>query len=88
MRIISQSGEYNFPFDRSLVIRTGNLIRVKCDDGQRVFAQYSSPEKAEIAMEELNDAYYRFMMGFYYHDQTMDCETTFQFPEDNEIWDK
>ncbi len=85
MRIISQSGEYNFPFDRSLVMRNANLVQVKCDGEQKVFAQYSSPEKADIVIDDMNDTYYRYMIGFYYHDTTMDCETTFQFPADEDI---
>lgn len=85
MRIISQTGEYNFPYDRSMVIQTGNLIHVKCDGEQKTFAYYSSSEKADIVMDELNDSYYRFMMGFYYHDATVDCATTFLFPADDEI---
>ena len=88
MRIISQNGKYNFPFEQSLIMQTGNLIHVKCFGEQKVFADYSSPEKAEIAIDDMNDAYYCFMLGFYYHDTTMACETTFQFPEDNEIWVK
>lgn len=85
MRIISQCGKYNFPYDQSIVMRTENLIHVKCGGEQKTFAKYSSAEKAEEAICELNDAYYRFMMGFYYHDTTADCTTTFMFPADEEI---
>lgn len=85
MRIISQDGKYNVPYDQSIVIQTGNLIHVKCCGEQKVFAEYSSPEKAEIALDEMNDTYYRFMMGFFYHDTTVECETTFLFPADDEI---
>ncbi len=85
MRIISQTGEYNFPYNQSMVIQTGNIILVKCRDEEKTFAQYSSQEKADIVMDELNDAYYRFMRCLYYHDMTIVGETTFQFPEDDEI---
>lgn len=85
MRLISQDGKYNAPYDLSIVIQTGNLIHVKCNGEQKTFAQYSASEKANIAMDELNDAYYRFMMGFFYHDTTVECETTFTFPADDEI---
>ena len=85
MRIISQTGEYNFPYDHSMVIQIGNLIHVKCGDEQKTFAHYSSAEKADVAMCEMNDAYYRFVRCFYYHDTTIVGEVTFQFPGDDEI---
>lgn len=85
MRIISQCENYNFPYDQSIIIQTGNLIHAKCGGEQKLFAQYSSVEKANIAIDELNDAYFRYMMGFFYHDTTVECETTFLFPQDDEI---
>lgn len=85
MRIISQDGKYNFPYGQSLIIHTGNLIHVKCGDEQKTFARYSSSEKADLVMDELNDAYYRFMRGFYFHDTTVECTATFLFPADEEI---
>lgn len=60
MRIISQNGLISVPFEMTAIHVTGTFIRMNMagDTGKgTVIAEYSTPEKAEKAMQLLHEAY-------------------------------
>ena len=62
MRVISQDGELDFPYENSVVFISlvdASEIRIVAigDDDNVVIAKYSTEEKAKKAMEMLRDAY-------------------------------
>lgn len=60
MRIVSQNGLISVPFDMTDIHATGTFIRMNMvgDTGKgTVIAEYSTPEKAEKAMQLLHKAY-------------------------------
>ena len=62
MRVISQDGRLDFPYENSAVFippREATIVRLQMtgDDESAMMAQYSTKEKAKKAMEMLRDAY-------------------------------
>ena len=60
MRLISQSGEFDVPYEIAALSRTGNIIRVYVPivgEKGTIMARYSADEKAEKVMEMLHHAY-------------------------------
>lgn len=60
MRIISQNGLINIPFEITAIHATGTFIRMNMvgDTGKgTVIAEYNTPEKTEKAMQLLHEAY-------------------------------
>lgn len=62
MRVISQDGKLDFPYEHSVVFISlvdASEIRIVAigDDDNVVIAKYSTEEKAKKAMEMLRDAY-------------------------------
>ena len=74
MRIISQNGAIDVPYEMSAIRNDDNLI-ILCMAGETgkgsVIATYSTSEKAQKAMEMLHEAYA--------------CERYFQFPQDEDV---
>lgn len=67
MRIISQNGKWDLPYDMVAIDRCGanifaqsNLIS-SSDDNYIEIAEYSTPEKAEKAMEMLHEEFLSYM---------------------------
>lgn len=62
MRVISQDGRLDFPYENSVVFippREETIVRAQMtgDDESARMAQYSTKEKAKKAMEMLRDSY-------------------------------
>ena len=58
MRVISKDGYYDIPYELSVFWRDENIIWANVPNiGKIIFAQYSSSEKAEKAMQKLHEAY-------------------------------
>lgn len=62
MRVISQDGRLDFPYEKSVVFitpRDASEIRIQAlgDDDDGMIAKYSTEEKAKKAMEMLREAY-------------------------------
>ena len=58
MRVISKRGEYDIPYELSVFWRDENIIWANAfGTGKIIFAQYSSMEKAEKAMQKLHECY-------------------------------
>lgn len=62
MRVISQSGEFDFPYEQIVVQRNENIVlAIPTSNGAltKVLGRYGTPEQAEKAMEMLQDSYVR-----------------------------
>lgn len=60
MRLISQSGEFDVPYEIVALSRTGNIIRAympMVGEKGTVMARYSTEEKAKKVMEMLHNTY-------------------------------
>lgn len=57
MRIISQNGNIDFPYENIAVAHAGERVAVKHDGKDYIVAEYSSKEKAYKVMEMLRDKY-------------------------------
>lgn len=62
MRVISQDGRLDFPYENSVVFihpREKNIVQLQMtgDYESTMMAQYSTKEKAKKAMEKLREAY-------------------------------
>ena len=95
MRIISQNGAIDIPYDYfSLTIATGKYEDVEyaciyCHNlsspkGTKL-AEYSSKEKAQKAMEMLHIAYKGNKVEEVYQEGTNYYHPTFQFPADEDV---
>ena len=60
MRLVSQNGEFDVPYETASLSRTGNIIRAyipMVGEKGTVMAHYSTDEKAENAMKMLHNTY-------------------------------
>lgn len=60
MRLVSQNGEFDVPYETTSLSRTGNIIRAyipMVGEKGTVMAHYSTEEKAEKAMKVLHKVY-------------------------------
>lgn len=101
MRVISQDGTMDYPYENSIVfidtrgVRDKAFVRMQAigDDEASIMAQYSTKEKAKKAMEELRMAYMCHnlaKMGQTPPDGideklTMGLSGVFEFPADEEL---
>lgn len=100
MRIISQSGRFDIPYENAVVYLEYESFIAKVGDERYAMGNYSTEEKAFKAMKMLIEKYEN--NEFYHHTATTDTfkesmgllnnekfkEATgeyFQFPQDNEI---
>lgn len=100
MRVISQDGTIDIPYESVIIQRFGgeiyflnkNLIGVEQLVSDMDIATYSTEENAQKAMEMLHDAYLGKDKGYhdeygnvlYHHAQTTDSNI-FQFPKDEDV---
>lgn len=96
MRVISQNGEVDFPYERIMVMQNfDNVIAVTdLQETQIVLGRYSSAEKAEKAIEILRGEYLKYMEIEGHADITgagiiqpnfWVLPKIFQFPKDDEV---
>ncbi len=60
MRLVSQNGEFDVPYEIAALSRTGNIIRAyvpMVGEKGTVMARYSTEEKAKKVMEMLHNTY-------------------------------
>lgn len=77
MRLISQTGDIDIPYETTSLSRTGNIIRAYVQMISVVMACYSTNEKTKKVMEMLHRAYHEAV--------THDNVSAFRFPEDDEV---
>lgn len=94
MRIISQSGRIDIPYEVAVVYVEYESIIAKVGDERYAMGNYSTGEKAEKAMEMLRTAYlsrmeldggYDMVHGCYVQPNYWVLPKVFQFPQDDEI---
>lgn len=89
MRVISQNGIFDFPYEQIAVYRNDSIVHCRFSNVEKsanVLGGYSSEEKAEKAMEMLMEAYTRIWdieCGNISATKKDSC--IFQFPEDDEV---
>ena len=60
MRVISQNGELDFPYEQIVVFRNENIVQCRfanVKESVNVLGEYGAQERAEKAMEMLREAY-------------------------------
>jgi hypothetical protein len=97
MRVISQDGTLDFPYELSTVRVYNEVISMgmcKDDSCRSIIARYSTEEKALKAMEMLREVYLKYMEIEGHADLTGQgiiqpnfwvLPKVFQFPQDDEI---
>ena len=97
MRIISQNGAIDVPYEMSAIRNEDNVIILNMvgETGKgSVIARYSTSEKAEKAMEMLRTAYltrmeldggYDMVHGCYIQPNYWVLPKVFQFPQDEDV---
>lgn len=78
MRLISQNGEFDVPYEITALSRSGNIIRAYVPivgEKGTVMARYSTEEKAKKVMEMICNVYPEFEKA----------NIVFRFPEDDEV---
>lgn len=95
MRVVSQDGTMDFPYDKSVIWHAGCFARVIVNNKEFTLAKYSSAEKMNKAMEMLREEYQKYysnsgggMMAtenFYVQPFAFNHPKVFQFPQDEEI---
>lgn len=91
MRVISQDGRLDFPYEKSVVFitpRDASEIRIQVigDDDDGMLAKYSTKEKAKKAMEMLRIAYEN--NEFYHHTANSKYFTEFTQALSKEMFNK
>lgn len=83
MRVISQHGNVDLPYEQIVVCHAMESVIALYNGEKYVLGKYSSKEKAYKAMEMLRGAWINeaieFTHGIYHRN------IVFQFPQDNEI---
>lgn len=97
MRVISQNGMFDFPYEQISVCLQGNVVLCHSmfDMGKyKVLGNYSTEEKAEKAMEMLREKYlsrmeldggYDIVNKCYVQPNYWVLPKLFQFPQDSEV---
>lgn len=78
MRLISQTGDIDVPYESSAIARADGLIvaySVNYDSNKIVMGIYSTEEKAKKVMERLHNIYAEFTIA----------NIVFRFPKDDEV---
>lgn len=78
MRLISQNGEFDVPYEIAVLSRTRNIIRAyvpMVGEKGTVMARYSTDEKAKKVMEMICNVYPEFEKA----------NIVFRFPENDEV---
>lgn len=88
MRVISQSGRFDLPYEQIYVYRNDDDVECRMcgnKDNWVLLGHYSSPEKAEKAMEMLRNEYHGYKVKEVYREGTEYYHPIFQFPADEEV---
>ena len=93
MRVISQDGTIDIPYESVIIQRFGreiyflnkNLIGVEQLISDIDIATYSTEEKAQKAMEMLQNDYYDHVAEKTYHEGAYYIHPYFRFPKDEDV---
>ena len=91
MRIVSQCGQADFPYERTYILSDRENVKAVCDGKSYVIGRYSTHEKAIKAMEMCREKYlsrmeldggYDIVNGCYVQPNYWVLPKVFQFPTD------
>lgn len=96
MRVISQSGEFDFPYEQIVVQRNENIVlAIPASNGAltKVLGEYGTPDQAEKAIKMLRDCYMGCLWTESHYDVAAQANVSdivannvvFQFPKDDEV---
>ena len=88
MRIISQYGNNNFPYEITALHQCSGVIRANMagETGKgTIMASYLTDEIALKVLNILDNVYYQNVFENIYHDKTDIVTANFRFPQDDEI---
>ena len=94
MRIISQNGQIDLPYNRIMLCVEGVLVTARNDGNQYLIGKYFTEEKAIKAMEMCREKYlsrmeldggYDSVNGCYVQPNYWVLPRVFQFPKDEEV---
>lgn len=94
MRIISQNGQIDLPYNRIMLCVEGVLVTARNDGNQYLIGKYFTEEKAIKAMEMCREKYlsrmeldgsYDTVNGCYVQPNYWVLPRVFQFPKDEEV---
>ena len=94
MRLVSQCGQADFPYERTYILSDRENVKAVCDGKSYVIGRYSTHEKAIKAMEMCREKYlsrmeldggYDIVNGCYVQPNYWVLPKVFQFPTDQEV---
>ena len=94
MRIVSQCGQADFPYERTYILSDRENVKAVYDGKSYVIGRYSTHEKAIKAMEMCREKYlsrmeldggYDIVNGCYVQPNYWVLPKVFQFPTDQEV---
>ena len=85
MRVISQHGNVDLPYEQIVVCHAMESAIALYNGEKYVLGEYSSKEKAYKAMEMLRKAYIGMPITIYPSKMVFTNNAIFQFPQDDEI---
>ena len=80
MRLVSQNGEFDVPYENAVLSRTGNIIRVYVPivgEKGTVMAQYSTEEQAKETMSMVLEADRKERKSFTFPSEGKTCLSTY-----------
>ena len=100
MRVISQHGNVDLPYENVVVLKVDNTVMARCDGFEYTLGEYSAKEKTIKAMKMFKEHYgllsfmkliagttkYEIFINRFTEDDFIKATTEyFQFPKDDEI---
>ena len=87
MRLISQHGNVDIPYEKAILSHNNNIVRADVGDFDFTMGVYSSGEKAYKVMEMLRKKYLASteIIGDGICYRTLPRAVVFQFPSDDEV---
>lgn len=79
MRLISQNGNVDIPYDKAILLHAQDYVMARVGDKDYLMGEYSSMEKSYKAMEIMQKQFLDYCCN--YHSQS----GVFYFPKDTEV---
>ena len=86
MRLVSQNGNVDIPYDKAVLLHAQDYVMARVGDKEYLMGEYSSMKKSYKAMEMVRKRYLDYLdvkfETFWYSN---DYPKVFQFPADEEV---
>ena len=86
MRLISQNGNVDIPYDKVILLHAQDYVMARVGDKEYLMGEYSSMKKSYKAMEMVRKRYLDYLevnLGTFWYSN--DYPKVFQFPADEEV---